>query len=35
MDSIVTKGMTVGEFKKQLVREAYKQGIEYPLQIGR
>jgi ubiquitin carboxyl-terminal hydrolase 47 len=35
MDSIVTKGMTVGEFKKQLVREAYKQGIEYPLQIDR
>ena len=35
MDSIVTKGMTVREFKKQMIREAYNQGIEYPLQLDR
>ena len=35
MDSIVTKGMSVGEFKKQLIQEAYHQGIEYPLQLDR
>lgn len=35
MDSIITKGMTVRDFKKQLIKEAYNQGVEYPLQLDR
>lgn len=35
MDSIITKGMTVRDFKKQIIKEAYKQGVEYPLQLDR
>ena len=35
LDSIVRKGMTVLEFKKQFIQEAYNQGIEYPLQLDR
>ena len=35
MDSIVAKGMLVREFKKQIVKEAYDQGIEFPLHVDR
>lgn len=35
MDSIVAKGMTVRELKERLVREAYEQGIEFPLAVDR
>ena len=35
MDSIVAKGMTVRTFKEQIVKEAYEQGIEHPLQLDR
>ena len=35
MDSIITKGMTVLDFKKQIIKEAYNQGVEYPLQLDR
>ena len=35
MDSIITKGMTVRDFKKQIIKEAYNQGVEYPLQLDR
>ena len=35
MDSIITKGMSVREFKKQIIKEAYNQGVEYPLQLDR
>ena len=35
MDSIVAKGMTVIEFKERIVKEAYDQGIEYPLRTDR
>ena len=35
MDSIVAKGMTVFEFKEHIVKEAYDQGIEYPLRADR
>lgn len=35
MDSIVAKGMTVWQLKERLVKEAYEQGIEFPLQVDR
>ena len=35
MESIVTKGMSVREFKEQLVREVYEQGIECSLKVKR
>ena len=35
MDSIVAKGMTVRQLKERLVREAYEQGIEFPLAVDR
>ena len=35
MDSIVAKGMTVREFKDQLVKEACEQGIEFSFQVDR
>lgn len=35
MDSIVAKGMTVRQLKERLVKEAYEQGIEFPLQVDR
>ncbi len=35
MDSIVAKGMSVRDLKERLVKEAYEQGIEYPLQVDR
>ena len=35
MDSIITKGMSVRDFKSQLIQEAYDQGIEYPLKLDR
>ena len=31
----MAKGMTVRELKERLVKEAYEQGIEYPLKIDR
>ena len=31
IDSIVAKGMTVKEFKQQVVQEAYEQGVDVPL----
>ena len=31
LDSIVAKGMTVREFKEQLVKEAYEQGVDVQL----
>ena len=35
LDSIVAKGMTVREFKKQLVKEAYDQGVDVQLSPDR
>lgn len=35
MDSIVAKGMTVRQLKERLVKEAYEQGVEFPLQVDR
>ena len=35
LDSIVAKGMTVKEFKKQLVEEAYEQGVDVQLSPDR
>ena len=35
MDSIIRKGMTVHDFKKQIIKEANNQGVEYPLQLDR
>ena len=35
MDSIVSKGMTVRELKRSLVKEAYEQGIEIPFEVDR
>ena len=35
LDSIVAKGMTVREFKKQLVKEAYEQGVDVQLSPDR
>ena len=35
LDSIIAKGMTVSEFKKQLVKEAYEQGVDVELSPDR
>ena len=35
LDSIVAKGMTVGKFKKQLVKEVYEQGVDVQLSLDR
>ena len=35
LDSIVAKGMTVRQFKEQVVEEAYEQGVEVKLDVDR
>ena len=35
MDSVVAKGMTVREFKEQVVEEAYEQGVDVQLNVDR
>ncbi len=35
MDSIVSKSMTVRDLKERIVKEAYVQGIEFPLRVDR
>ena len=35
LESIVHKGMTVSEFKVQLIAEAYKQGVDQKLTVDR
>ena len=35
LDSIVAKGMTVVQFKEQIVREAYEQGVGVELCVER
>ncbi len=35
MDSIVSKSMTVRDLKERIVKEAYVQGIEFPLKVDR
>ena len=35
MDSIVAKGMTVRQFKEQVVEEAYEQGVDVKLNADR
>ena len=35
MDSVVTKGMTVRQFKEQVVEEAYEQGVDVNLNADR
>ena len=35
MDSVVIKGMTVKEFKEQVVGEAYEQGVDVKLNSDR
>ena len=34
IDSIVAKGMTVREYKEQVMRELYEQGVEIPLNVS-
>ena len=34
IDSIVAKGMTVRDFKEQVIRELYEQGVEIPLNVS-
>ena len=35
MDSVVAKGMTVRQFKEQVVEEAYEQGVDVKLNADR
>ena len=35
MDSVVAKGMTVRQFKEQVVEEAYEQGVDVKLDVDR
>lgn len=35
LDSIVAKGMTVRQFKEQVVKEAYEQGVDVKLSTDR
>ena len=35
LDSIVAKGMTVKQFKEQVVEEAYEQGVDVELHADR
>ena len=35
MDSVVAKGMTVRQFKEQVVKEAYEQGVDVQLNADR
>ena len=34
LDSIVAKGMTVRQFKEQIMKELYEQGVEIPLNVS-
>ena len=35
LESIVHKGMSIREFKEQIIKEAYKQGVDQPLTVDR
>ena len=35
LDSIIAKGMTVRQFKEQVVKEAYEQGVDVQLNADR
>ena len=35
LESIVAKGMTVRQFKEQVVEEAYEQGVDVQLNVDR
>ena len=34
LDTIVAKGMTVRQFKEQILKEMYEQGVEIPLNVS-